>query len=179
MSAGEETSNENWCSLVGEGENPFDVWFGSLPEGRQNILREDKWLFAEAAFEAGKQVSAYQLDKLIAFHYVAKRDVDGTNWGGNYYSGSRTDMFVHAEAMGRAFRARTPDALKEDMCQMLCDGRSWSERQAGGSYTIMKVVRNNVIEILEQDFCPLDHRRANPNDRGFAGLRTDAPGSRP
>lgn len=28
-------------------------WFLSLPEGRQAVLREDKWMLAQAAFEAG------------------------------------------------------------------------------------------------------------------------------
>lgn len=31
----------------------FNEWFTKLPEGRQKILREDKWMLAEAAFEAG------------------------------------------------------------------------------------------------------------------------------
>ena len=35
----------------------FTQWFDSLPEGRQNILKGDKWLFAEAAFNAGKEFS--------------------------------------------------------------------------------------------------------------------------
>ena len=29
-------------------------WFLSLPEARQNVLRDDKWVLAEAAFAAGK-----------------------------------------------------------------------------------------------------------------------------
>lgn len=36
----------------------FNEWFLSLPEGRQAILREDKWMLADAAFEGGKQVAA-------------------------------------------------------------------------------------------------------------------------
>jgi hypothetical protein len=32
-------------------------WFLSLPEGRQKVLVEDKWMLAEAAFEAGRNHS--------------------------------------------------------------------------------------------------------------------------
>lgn len=35
----------------------FNEWFMSLPEGRQKVLREDKWLLANAAFEAGAMLS--------------------------------------------------------------------------------------------------------------------------
>lgn len=31
----------------------FNEWFLSLPAGRQEVLREDKWMLAEAAFSAG------------------------------------------------------------------------------------------------------------------------------
>ncbi len=34
----------------------FNQWFLSLEEGRQEVLREDKWLLASAAFEAGKAI---------------------------------------------------------------------------------------------------------------------------
>lgn len=32
----------------------FNEWWLSLPEGRQKVLIEDKWMLANAAFEAGK-----------------------------------------------------------------------------------------------------------------------------
>lgn len=34
--------------------NTLDEWFLSLPEGRQKVLRENKWMLAGAAYEAGK-----------------------------------------------------------------------------------------------------------------------------
>ena len=42
--------------LVGEGTLPlsFNEWFDSLEPGRQAVLREDKWMLAKAAFEAGQ-----------------------------------------------------------------------------------------------------------------------------
>lgn len=30
-----------------------NAWFCSLPQERQKVLRDDKWLFANAAFKAG------------------------------------------------------------------------------------------------------------------------------
>lgn len=40
----------------------FNAWFISLPEGRQAILREDKWMLAQAAFDAGINLgTAYAL----------------------------------------------------------------------------------------------------------------------
>ncbi|GKS85822.1 hypothetical protein AVMA1855_16740 [Acidovorax sp. SUPP1855] len=32
-------------------------WFAALPEGRQAVLRADKWMLAEAAFEAGRAIA--------------------------------------------------------------------------------------------------------------------------
>ncbi len=34
-------------------------WFVSLPEGRQTVLRDDKWMLAHAAFEAGRAAATY------------------------------------------------------------------------------------------------------------------------
>ena len=39
--------------LATERPPSFNAWFISLPEGRQAILREDKWMLAQAAFDAG------------------------------------------------------------------------------------------------------------------------------
>lgn len=35
----------------------LNEWFLSLPEGRQDILKEDKWMLAEAAFQAGREAA--------------------------------------------------------------------------------------------------------------------------
>lgn len=39
----------------------FNEWFMSLPEGRQKVLREDKWVLANAAFEAGARLSREEM----------------------------------------------------------------------------------------------------------------------
>lgn len=39
--------------LHGHSPLPFNAWFLTLVEGRQNILRDDKWLLAENAYLAG------------------------------------------------------------------------------------------------------------------------------
>lgn len=36
----------------------FNEWFLSLPEGRQAALRDDKWMLAQAAFDAGMNLGA-------------------------------------------------------------------------------------------------------------------------
>lgn len=36
----------------------LNEWFISLPDGRQAVLREDKWALADAAYEAGKRAAA-------------------------------------------------------------------------------------------------------------------------
>ncbi len=33
----------------------FQQWFESLPEGKQAVLRDNKWMLAGAAYEAGKR----------------------------------------------------------------------------------------------------------------------------
>jgi hypothetical protein len=42
-----------------QGEQPRTLkdWFLSLPEGRQAVLRDDKWMLADAAFQAGLKAS--------------------------------------------------------------------------------------------------------------------------
>jgi hypothetical protein len=42
----------------------FNEWFLSLEDGRQAVLREDKWMFADNAFEAGKALSAAEVMRL-------------------------------------------------------------------------------------------------------------------
>lgn len=41
----------------------FNKWFMSLPEGRQAVLREDKWMLANAAFEAGSAIREEEIVK--------------------------------------------------------------------------------------------------------------------
>ena len=38
----------------------FNEWFCALPEPRQAILREDKWMLAQAAFDAGRESGGYE-----------------------------------------------------------------------------------------------------------------------
>jgi len=42
----------------------FNEWFMSLPEGRQKVLREDKWMLANAAFEAALMLSRDEIERL-------------------------------------------------------------------------------------------------------------------
>lgn len=49
-------------------ENPskfssMNDWFLALPPERQAILREDKWMLAEAAFAAGREQSVREAEK--------------------------------------------------------------------------------------------------------------------
>lgn len=36
-------------------DKTFNEWWLSLPEGRRNVLIENKWMLAEAAYEAGQE----------------------------------------------------------------------------------------------------------------------------
>lgn len=44
--------------------NELHDWFLSLPEGRQKVLSEDKWMLANAAFEAGMTIEKKNNNKL-------------------------------------------------------------------------------------------------------------------
>lgn len=44
-------------------EANLNDWFLSLPEGRQAVLRQDKWSLAHAAFEAGRLAAAPQAEQ--------------------------------------------------------------------------------------------------------------------
>lgn len=57
----------------------FNGWFLSLEEGRQAVLRDDKWMLAEAAFEAGKRASspppAGRIERLISAFKQVRADL--------------------------------------------------------------------------------------------------------
>lgn len=57
---------------VGEVET-LNTWFTSLPEERQRILRDDKWMLSDSAFEAGKQ-SALRTPQPQPVHGVPSPD---------------------------------------------------------------------------------------------------------
>ena len=42
----------------------FNDWFCSLPEGRQAVLRDDKWRLADNAFQAGCAQVQAKIDQL-------------------------------------------------------------------------------------------------------------------
>jgi len=42
----------------------FNEWFCSLPEGRQAILREDKWMLASTSYDAGIESQQAEIDRL-------------------------------------------------------------------------------------------------------------------
>lgn len=44
----------------------FNDWFCSLPEGRQAVLRDDKWRLADNAFQAGFEQVQAEIDALKA-----------------------------------------------------------------------------------------------------------------
>jgi len=43
----------------------LNIWFLSLPEGRQKALSEDKWALAQAAMDAGAEAEREACAKLI------------------------------------------------------------------------------------------------------------------
>lgn len=45
---------EPWGNVREDSTSKFNQWFLNLPEGRQAVLREDKWMLANAAYEAGR-----------------------------------------------------------------------------------------------------------------------------
>jgi hypothetical protein len=52
--ANERQSFETTAAAVPPAHGCCNSWFASLPEGRQAVLREDKWMLAHAAFDAGR-----------------------------------------------------------------------------------------------------------------------------
>lgn len=43
----------------------FNEWFTALPEGRQAVLRDDKWMLASSAFDAGVAAKKDSCDELL------------------------------------------------------------------------------------------------------------------
>ncbi len=58
-------------------------WFVSLPEGRQAVLRDDKWMLAHAAFDAGRAAAPQAQQPGAAYTHadVAQAHADGYKLG--------------------------------------------------------------------------------------------------
>jgi hypothetical protein len=52
-------------------------WFLSLPKGRQDILKDDKWMLAEAAFRAGIELGKRTVEEQCAVTTSSDKVVDG------------------------------------------------------------------------------------------------------
>lgn len=57
----------------------FNEWFCSLPEQRQAILRDDKWMLAQAAYKAGERDGRKQVEAVagnaVGLAILAEREV--------------------------------------------------------------------------------------------------------
>lgn len=54
----------------------LNEWFLSLPEGRQKVLREDKWMLAEAAWEAAKEDAFKEAERMGEVALFQKNHAD-------------------------------------------------------------------------------------------------------
>lgn len=55
----------------------FNAWFNALPPERQAVLREDKWMLANAAFEAASAAAAAKIQLAEKEAESAKDRLDG------------------------------------------------------------------------------------------------------
>lgn len=68
----------------------FNEWFTSLPEGRQKVLREDKWMLANAAFEAAMMLSRDEIERLRAVNSEMGWRLNPDRMGGQFTDEERT-----------------------------------------------------------------------------------------
>jgi hypothetical protein len=124
-------------------------WFLSLPPERQAILREDKWMLAEAAFAAGRDSAG----PFIGYRYVAVRTDDGSPWAGMFFMGAYA--FAHEKNMKKAFYAKTPEELQARMFNDMCayPNNPMSD-QANGRYSFWKIANGRVADVVAEDFVP-------------------------
>jgi hypothetical protein len=149
MNESKETQTVNEDSGIFES---FNQWLLSLPRERTAILREDKWMLAEAAFAAGRAVGRQETDRLIEYSYIALREDDGSPWAGQYFevSGCR---YAHDKAISKAYGAKSVKALHSAMIKQLCDYGGVA--QSIGCYSIFKVAKGEAVERIASDVVPI------------------------
>lgn len=138
-------------------------WFLSLPAERQAILRDDKWMLAEAAFAAGRAIGRQEADHLIKYSYVALRERDGSTWGGQYFEDSGCG-YAHERSISNAFRAKSVEALHDAMIKRMCGYGGVA--QAIGQYSILKIARNKVVEEIASGVVPIAMQAARLRAQG-------------
>lgn len=149
MSESKATDAEKGNPEVFESVNQ---WFLSLPAERQAILRDDKWMLAEAAFAQGRVIGRQEADDLIKYSYVALREKDETTWGGKYFEASGC-AYAHDEFLSNAYRAKSVEALHTAMVRKLCDYAGTA--QAIGRYSILKIARGKIVETVASGVVPI------------------------
>ena len=130
----------------------LNQWLLSLPAERKAILQEDKWMLAEAAFAAGRAIGRQEVDHLIKYSYVALREKDDTTWGGQYFEASGCG-YAHEKSLGNAYHAKSVERLHAAMVNQLCGGGGMA--QAIGRYSILKIARNKVVEVVASGVVPI------------------------
>lgn len=125
-------------------------WFLSLPKGRQDILKDDKWMLAEAAFRYGIEVGR----KSTEYMYIAKRHSDGSPWQDKFFCLDK-GVYAHCDSAEEALRAYSMTDIKTALYDLLCTGvNPRLHGQPLGLYTILKG-RNGVFdEVVEEGFIP-------------------------
>lgn len=138
--------------MTGSSPSPITLneWFGSLPEGRQDILKEDKWMLAEAAFAAGIAIGQNTAKPL----YIAKRHGDGSHWQSQYFS-LKKQVYAHSDDLEEAMQASSVEELKGAMYERFCTGiNPRLTGQALGFYVIIKGQQGVFEEVVEGKFVP-------------------------
>lgn len=169
MSESKATDAEKGNPEVFESVNQ---WFLSLPAERQAILRDDKWMLAEAAFAQGRVIGRQEADDLIKYSYVALREKDETTWGGKYFEASGC-AYAHDEFLSNAYRAKSVEALHTAMIKQLCGYAGTA--QAIGRYSILKIARGKVVETVASGVVPIalkaaQYREMKPFPMDLMGL---------
>jgi hypothetical protein len=125
-------------------------WFLSLPKGRQDILKDDKWMLAGAAFQAGMEIG----EKGAKDEFIAKRHSDGSPWENRFFSLDK-GVYAHADTPHEALRASSATELKAAVYDLLCTGvNPRLTSQALGVYSILKSRDGVFDEVIEEGFIP-------------------------
>jgi hypothetical protein len=129
-------------------------WFLTLPPERQAILREDKWMLAEAAFAAGREDAMANAKPLVGWRYVARREDDDTMWAGQFFDNSGC-AFGHEKSLKGAMHAKSRELLQEAMFKQFCGyPHDPMGQQANGRYSIWKVANGRVFEVIVDGYVP-------------------------
>ena len=111
----------------------LNEWFLSLEDGRQAVLRDDKWMLADNAFEAGKAISS---EELMRLNGALKINLDRINDMDARIAElvAERDLALRSSSGGQYRLLEDDDLVGEEDESLHDDAQSWSVNGPNNSW---------------------------------------------